>query len=212
MKMNALLLHGMGRTPASMLLLAHRLHGFGINTNLFGYSTFACFDAVVNRLVKRVQALPSARPFILVGHSLGSVLIRAALPLLGPLAPAGCFFVASPTCACRAARFFGGSRVFRLVTRDMGGALASTEFMSALPVPACPMRIYAGTGGFRGRFSPFGREANDGILAVSETALGSEPVVTVPSVHTFIMNSKVIARDIAETALSLRSDEGRQRR
>lgn len=200
--MNALLLHGMGRTPASMWLLAHRLRGFGIHTNLFGYTTFAAFDAVVDRLVKRVQALPPEQHFILVGHSLGSVLIRAALPLLQST-PAGCFFVASPTCACRAARFFSRSSAFRMITRDMGRVLASTEFMGALPVPAGPLRIYAGTGGLRGRFSPFGREANDGILAISETALGSEPVVTVPSVHTFIMNSKVIARDIAETALSL---------
>ncbi|MGE5236574.1 MAG: esterase/lipase family protein [Acidobacteriota bacterium] len=206
--MNALLVHGMGRGPASMWLLRRRLRAHAIGTQLFRYSTFSGFDAVVGRLVRRVQALPSTEPFILVGHSLGSVLIRAALPSLSPLAPAACFFLAPPCCACQAARLFHRHAAFRALTRHMGDRLASPAFMAALPVPAVPTRIYAGTAGPRGRLSPFGNEPNDGILRVSETTLGALPVVGVPALHAFIMNSAAVARDIIQTAQSLPPSRG----
>ena len=40
-----------------------------------------------------------------------------------------------------------------------------------------PYTIIAGTGGPRGRWSPFGSEPNDGIVAVSETACAPDDVV-----------------------------------
>jgi hypothetical protein len=86
----------------------------------------------------------------------------------------------------------------------MGRLLADDAFMESLPVPTVPVRVYAGTGGFTGRWSPFGPEANDGVLSVSETTLGpDQPVVSIPAVHTFIMNARLVADDIAETVASL---------
>lgn len=73
--------------------------------------------------------------------------------------------------------------------------------MAALPIPSVPVRIYAGTSGPRGALSPFGNEPNDGILTVSETALGAFPVIQVPALHTFIMNSRIVADDIVAHAL-----------
>ena len=64
----------------SLLLLAKRLRSFGIGVDLFGYSTRRPFAVSLNRLVNRVLELDE--PFILVGHSLGCVLIRASLPRL----------------------------------------------------------------------------------------------------------------------------------
>jgi hypothetical protein len=76
--------------------------------------------------------------------------------------------------------------------------------MESLVVPTVPVRIYAGTGGYKGGFSPFAQEDNDGILAISETLLNpDDDVVRVPSIHTFIMNSAIVASDIAATATSL---------
>ena len=198
--MKASLVHGMGRTPASQLLLAVRLHQRGIRPHVFGYSTLASFQATLDRLVARAPSVFGTHPFILVGHSLGCVLIRAALPLLSPLTPAACFFLAPPSGVCRAARHFSRQRAFRLLTGDMGRLLADEAFMAGLPVPTVPSHIYAGTAGPRGLLSPFGNEPNDGILAVSETALGSIPVMQVPTLHTFIMNSRVVADDIAAHA------------
>ena len=201
--MKALLVHGMGRSPASQLLLSLRLERAGIRTHLFGYSTLASFNCTVARLAARAALVSGSHPFLLIGHSLGSVLIRAALPLLSPRSPSACFFLASPSTACRAARYFSRQRLFRLFTGEAGRHLADAAFMSALPIPSVPTRIYAGTAGPCGALSPFGNEPNDGILTVSETALELFPVIPVPALHTFIMNSRVVADDIVAHSLHL---------
>lgn len=199
--MKALLVHGMGRTPASQLLLAARLRHAGLPAHLFGYSALASWRATVARLVSRTLFVSSGRPYVLVGHSLGCVLIRAALPALAANPPSACFFLAPPSTVCRAARRFSRQRLFRLLTGEVGQLLASEAFMSSLPVPAVPTRVYAGTIGPRGPLSPFGDEPNDGILAVSETALTGIPSIPVPALHTFIMNSRLVAGDIVRHAL-----------
>ena len=195
----------MGRTPASQLLLAARLQRAGLATHLFGYSARASFRSTVARLVSRVQFVASGHPYVLVGHSLGCVLIRAALPALAPHPPSACFFLAPPSRACRAARHFSRQRLFRLLTGEVGQLLGSEAFMSSLPVPEIPTRIYAGTAGPRGPLSPFGSELNDGILTVSETELPGIPLVQVPALHTFIMNARVVADDIIRNALPPRT-------
>jgi hypothetical protein len=71
--------------------------------------------------------------------------------------------------------------------------------MSTLPIPCVPTKIYAGDAGLTGRYSPFGNEPNDGVLMVKETQLPGIPMQIVPSLHTFIMNNKWIAKDIVDT-------------
>ncbi|HTI86172.1 MAG TPA: hypothetical protein VL966_06170 [Alphaproteobacteria bacterium] len=81
--------------------------------------------------------------------------------------------------------------------------LANQRFMESLAVPAMPTRIYAGTGGPTGRWSPLRAEINDGIVTVDEARLGSIPVREVSGVHTFLMNKDAVARDIIEVTRTL---------
>src|SRR5260370_13941729 len=111
--MRAILVHGMGRSPLSQLVLARRLCSAGIRVHLFGYSTLRPFATSLKRLVDRVNALDGDEPFILVGHSLGCVLIRASLPHLLQQ-PSACFLLAPPNRVPRAARFFGRNPLYRL--------------------------------------------------------------------------------------------------
>lgn len=200
--MRAILIHGMGRTPAAMLILAARLRMAGIRPSLFGYmAAFERWDVCLKRLEKFIEKQAGADEFIVVGHSLGTVLARAALPRLTHK-PLAFFLLAPPTQASMAARKFAPLRMFRLFTGEMGQLLASKQFMDALPVPDVPTKIYAGTGGARGRWSPFGEMLNDGVLAVPETMLPSIPIQTVAAIHTFIMNQKIVAQDIVKIAKS----------
>ncbi|SEC19652.1 hypothetical protein SAMN05519104_0932 [Rhizobiales bacterium GAS188] len=148
-----------------------------------------------------IEARRSDGNFVAIGHSLGCVLIRAVAADL-QIKPRACFFLAPPSCACNAARTLSRRRLYKLLTGEMGQLLAEEDFMRSLPQSEVPTKIYAGNAGPRGRWSPFGEEPNDGILAVSETRLQSVPVQLVPSVHTFIMNSTIVAQDIAETIAS----------
>ena len=196
--MDVVLLHGMGRTPLSMLRLRHRLRRAGHRAILFGYSpTFETLDGATARLARLVGRRVQA-PYALVGHSLGSVIIRNALGRLQDRPPAACAFLAPPMVACKAARFFSRFWLYRVVMGEMGQLLADAAFMWRLPLPPMPTRVYAGTGGPRASWLPFGMEANDGILGVAEaTARFEGRVVEVPAIHTFIMHSKTVAADLA---------------
>ncbi len=200
--MDAILIHGMGRTPAAMSILAVRLRASGIRPHLFGYSvTFECWDECVQRYEDFITKRTKTNDYIIVGHSLGTVLTRATLPRLTHQ-PAACFFLAPPTQVCRAARNFAHRRLIQLFMGDIGKVLVNKQFMDSLPLPVVPTKIYAGIAGPRGRYSPFGEELNDGLLTIKETVLPSVPLQTVPALHTFIMNSKVVARDIVKIAQS----------
>ena len=200
--MDAILIHGMGRTPAAMSILAARLRMSGIRPHLFGYSvTFERWDECLARYKNFIERRTKANDYIVIGHSLGTVLTRAVLPGLTHK-PTACFFLAPPTQVCRAARSFAHGRLIQLFMGDIGKVLADQRFMQSLPVPGVPTKIYAGVAGPRGRYSPFGEEPNDGLLTVRETLLPSVPLQTVPALHTFIMNSKAVTQDIVRIARS----------
>ena len=200
--MDAILLHGMGRTPLAMSILAARLRAAGIHPHLFGYSvTFERWDGCVQRLTRFVTKRVGDREYIMIGHSLGTVLTRASLPYLTHK-PAACFLLTPPTRACKAARHFAPKPWVKLLGGEMAQLLADQGFMESIPVPSVPTKIYAGTAGPRGRHSPFGDEPNDSVLMVKEMMLPDVLLQTVPVLHTFIMNSKIVTRDIVEIAQS----------
>ena len=194
--MHAILIHGMGRTPLSMCLLAYRLRVAGIKTSLFAYSvTFEHWEACTTRLRKFIEKKAGDEEFVVITHSLGSVLIRAILPTL-PYKSTACFFLAPPVQACVAACRLAQRRWYRLLAGDMGQLLANQEFMASLPIPELPTKIYAGNAGLTGQYSLFADESNDGVLMVKETLLPGIAVQTVPSLHTFIMNNGAVTSDI----------------
>lgn len=199
--MDLVLIHGMGTTPVSMMLLRRRLRQAGHNPVLFGYyPTFEGLQSAVTRLVSLIDRRVDTRHYALVGHSLGTVIIRAALDPLKNRTPSACFFLAPPMVACKAAKFFSRIWLYKLLTGEMGQLLAVDAFMSQLPMPAVPTRVYAGVGGLRNAWLPFGMEANDFILSVSEATNGFEAeALEVPSSHTYIMNSRLVFDDIATT-------------
>jgi len=196
--MDVVLVHGMGRTPLSMLRLRRRLKRAGHTPILFGYSpTFETLQGASARLANLIKRRVDTANYALVGHSLGTVIIRSALCQLENRAPSACFFLAPPMLACKAARHFSRFRLYKWITGEMGQLLAQDAFMLGLPMPPVPTRIYAGVGGPRASWLPFGMEANDGILSVSEASgRFAAQVIRVPALHTFIMNSPQVFDDM----------------
>lgn len=206
--MRAILIHGMGRTPASMLILTLRLRASGIQSRLFGYSAaIESWNGCVNRLEKFIHQHTGEDDFIIIGHSLGTVLTRGVLPRL-PHKPLACFFLAPPTKACFAARKLAPLRLYKIITGEMGQLLANPKFMESLVLPDVPTKIYSGINGPRGRYSPFGEQLNDSVLAVEETLLPDVPAETIEAVHTFIMNKKVVAEDIIKLVNTIKNTRG----
>ena len=196
--MDLVLIHGMGRTPLSMLRLSRRVRRVGHHPILFGYSlTFETLQGATARLVRLIERRVDTTHYALVGHSLGTVIIRAALGQLENRAPSACIFLAPPMLACKAAQFFSRFRLYKWAMGEMGQLLAQDAFMQGLPMPTVATRIYAGVGGPRASWLPFGLDANDGILGLSEaTGSFTAQAVQVPAFHTFIMNSTPVCDDL----------------
>lgn len=192
--MRVFLLHGMGRTPASMGLMALRLRLDGDRPSLFGYfvvreeleSIAERFRAQVERVVAADRARGDADGYAIVGHSLGNVITRMASPSLPPgfrrfvmLAPPN-----RPPAIARALP----SPVLDAISKDAGQRLIDDAFFDALPKPTVPTLVVAGASGPRSAWLPLGEGENDGILGVDEMRYDDAPMVRVPALHTFVMN------------------------
>lgn len=205
--MDVILIHGMGRTPVSMLRLRRHLRRAGHRPILFSYSpTFETMAGVTGRLARLIERRVGTAQYSMVGHSLGTVIIRTALGQLENHMPSACFFLSPPMVACRAAKTFSRFWLYKMLTGELGQLLASDAFMQRLPMPPVFTRIYVGTGGPRTRWYPFGMEANDMVLSVAEaTGRFKSLAVEIPALHTFIMHAPQVYDDIIRS-LATRAD------
>jgi len=188
--MNVLLVHGLGRTSLSLRRLGRDLADAGHRPEYFGYRPWAeSYAAMRNRLAVRLVMLSEQGPYALIGHSLGGLLLRDALCHAGGRMPELLVLLAAPAAPPRAARLAWRLPPFRWFARDAGRELVEWAAPGEIPDPRYRCLVIAGTRGPGGRWTPFRGEANDGILAVSETAIGSAArLATVRATHTFIMN------------------------
>jgi hypothetical protein len=194
--MRVLLVHGLGRTPLSLVWLARDLTRGGHEPVLTGYiaalESWAAIRARVRTQLER--AARSGRPYAAVGHSLGGLLLRSALadwPADLPT-PRRVVLLGTPNHAPTLAARFRDVWPYGLLAGECGRLLAHPPFYESLPLPEVPCTIVAGTSGWRGRWSPFGSEPNDGIVAVREAELDAGGAIQVPVGHTFMtLNRRV---------------------
>lgn len=189
--MRVLLVHGLGRTPLSLAWLARDLAGAGHEPHLIGYlAALESWDRIRARVRRRLEAVACRGPYAAVGHSLGGLLVRSALAdwPAGLPAPRHVVMLGTPNQPPRLAARFRDVRPYGWLTGECGRLLAQQPFYAALPPLAVPCTVVAGTRGWSGRWSPFGADVNDGIVAVREAELGGgAPAVELPVGHTFMM-------------------------
>jgi pimeloyl-ACP methyl ester carboxylesterase len=197
--MQVILIHGLGRSPLSLLSLEGALQGAGHVTHQFGYAAFAeSYDQIVARLHQQLTTIGKKGAYGIVAHSLGSLLTRSALAQQEYL-PDHVVMLGPPNRPPQMAAIAWQFPLFRWFSRSCGFNLSHVEFYDNLPDLSIPYTIIAGTAGPRGRFSPFGMEVNDGIVAVSETRIrASNPVFEFPVWHTFIMNDHRVQQTVLQ--------------
>ena len=198
--MQALFVHGMGRTPLSGWPMLHYLRQAGLTTHSFGYFVSTeTFDDITARLVKQITMYATKGPYILIGHSLGGVLIRAALALLDDTTtpPEHVFLLGSPIYPSRLAKSLSQNGLFRLITNDCGKLLASDERMQSVLSCECPTTAIIGVKGIDWKHGPFNGDANDSVVAVSEvSAEWLTDVIELPIVHGWLPSSPLVAEKI----------------
>jgi hypothetical protein len=192
--LHLLLLHGMGRTAFSMGRLARDLRLPERNAEVLNYVTaFESFDRIVLRVRDRLASLAARGPYAAIGHSLGGLLVRAALGKASSsfAPPAHLIMLGTPNQPPRLARRYRRLWPYRWINGECGQLLARPDFFAGLPPLSIPYTIIAGTGGRRGDTGPFGGDPNDGVIAVSETLVSpSDRPITFPVRHTFMMNDR----------------------
>ena len=178
-----ILVHGMGRSPASMWLLGRRLERSGYRVVRFGYpSTRGTVAEAGAALSRRAAEHAGDAPRVhFVGHSLGTVIIRCMLAHAPPPRAGRVVMLAPPNqgaaAADRWARWIGWAMPY---IRELRTAPGSTARSLALPDGA-EVGIIAG--------------ALDGKVRVAETRLaGARDHVVVRTFHSFIMNRRDVHR------------------
>ena len=195
--MRVLLVHGLGRTPLSLLSLAWRLRTAGHQPTVFGYlPALASWQQLIDRLRARLEGLAEeGTAYAAVGHSLGGVLLASALqqwPSALPR-PVRLITLGTPTRVPRLARQARRLTIFRKVTGQVGERLIDERTFDAFSEVSFPWTAISGTRGWRGRWSPFGVEPNYGVVSLKESRpqRGSAHV-QVDARHTFLMNNGAV--------------------
>lgn len=200
--MQALFVHGMGRLPLSGWPMLHKLRAGGLKTITFGYIvTFEDFASIRRRLVAKLREVAATGDYIVIGHSLGGVLLRAAqndLPA-GTRLPKHVFLVGSPIGPARWAQLLGKNPLFRLVTRDCGQLLGSEQRMGQIGGVLVPVTAIVGDLGLPNWISPFKGAPNDMIVSLPEVSADWVPeYVHVPVSHSFLPSSRRVADIVLE--------------
>ncbi len=201
--MQALFIHGMGRSPLSGLPVLWQLKRAGLKTSTFGYVvSLEGFLAIRKRLVSKILMLAAQEDYVLIGHSLGGVLLRAAVNSLPPgiNPPRRIFLLGSPFQPARLAQKLHGNLIYRVLTRDCGQLLGSPTRMAEIGPVSVPTTSIAGVrGGLPSKRGPFRGELNDGLVSISEvSAEWITDQVRIPIVHTFLPSCKRVAEIILE--------------
>ena len=195
----------MGRTSLSGWPLLFKLRRAGLKTNTFDYTvSIEDYARIRRRLVLKITALAARGDYVLVGHSLGGVLIRAAVNALPAYIrkPGHVFLLGSPIASPAMAKKFGRNPAYRIFSRDCGRLLASTDRMSAVGALAIPTTGIAGVSGIYSKRSPFFGELNDGVVSISEVSSAwLTDQIQIPTIHTLLPCSMRVAEIILTCAV-----------
>lgn len=200
--MQVLFVHGMGRSPLSGWPLLRRLRRAGFQTHTFGHwVSRQSFAAIAARLGQRLAQVGDRGEYVLVGHSLGGVLLREALRT-APVtlrAPQRLFLLGSPVQVSSIAARLGGNPLYRLFTGDCGRLLGSAERMGAVGPAAVPVTAIVGVRGWSLLARLLPREPHDGIVTLAETgAPWLTDVVQLPVPHMLLPSDARVTRVILE--------------
>jgi pimeloyl-ACP methyl ester carboxylesterase len=200
--MQVLFVHGMGRSPLSGWPLLRRLRAAGFQTHTFGHwVSRQSFATIVAQLGQRLAQVGDSGEYVLIGHSLGGVLLREALRAAPATiqAPQRLFLLGSPVQVSSIAARLGGNPLYRLFTGDCGRMLGSAERMGAIGPALVPVTAIVGVRGWSLVAGLLPREPHDGIVTVSETgAPWLTDVVQLPVPHMLLPSDARVTRVILD--------------
>lgn len=188
------LLHGLGRSGNSFLVMQEVLESYGYQVVNTGYpSTEATIDKLFDHVSAAVEDCGSARVNF-VTHSMGGILARGWLAVNRPAEMGRVVMLAPPNQGSEVVDTFHDMKVFEHFTGPAGAQLRTgPEGIGALLGPVTfELGVIAGNRSVNPVFSAIIPGEDDGTVSVESTRVeGMTDHIVIPSTHTFLMNSPV---------------------
>lgn len=196
-----ILVHGLGRTPASMLVLQNRLAGEGYRVVNFGYpSTSEPLEVLTDSLARAVEDCCSdAGTLHFVTHSMGGVLVRSYLAHRSEPFRGRVVMLSPPSQGSEIVDAFADSPLLKELLGPSGARLGTDS--SGVADELGPVDFSLGIIAGDKSINPIGSwlipGPDDGKVGVERARLeGAADFLVVHATHTFIMNRRDVADEV----------------
>ena len=210
------LVHGLGRTPASMLILQNRLEGAGYRVVNYGYpSTSQPLEILVEDLaIALIECCSDSEAVHFVTHSMGGVLVRIYLAELDVPFDGHVVMLSPPSQGSEIIDAFADSPLLHSLLGPSGVRLGtdSTGVAAELGPVNFSLGIIAGDRSINPIGSWLIPGPDDGKVSVERARLeGAADFLVVHATHTFIMNRRDVAEEVVHFLSEGRFSRGRDR-
>ena len=209
-----IVVHGLGRTSASMTILVSRLKNAGFRVVSFGYpSTSEPMEALVDRLQAEVEQCCAAEATTVhfVTHSMGGVLVRSYLDREPEAHQGRVVMLSPPNQGSEIIDAFADSPLLQRIVGPAGSSLGTDS--AGISSQLGPVRFGLGIVTGDRSINPLGSwlipGPDDGKVGVDRARVeGATDFMVVSATHTFIMNRRDVAEEVVHFLRNGRFDRG----